>query len=340
MRATVLHAPGDIRLQTVADPEPRPGHAIVRVEAVGVCGSDLPRMLVKGAHKMPLVCGHEFSGSIESMAEDIADFTVGERVAVTPMLPCGVCAQCRQGAFSRCVDYDYFGSRRDGAYAEKVLVPASSMLKAPQNLDPRAIAMADPAAIARYAIGKGGGIATGQVGGVIGCGAIGLFAIQWMRLMGATEVIAMDVAPEKLELAKAAGATETILSGKPERTAPRCDLVVEAAGHPSAVNQAITMCMPGGNVVAIGIPVEDVTLRNATFQHLLRKEISLRGAWNSFSAPFPGSQWQATLDSLASGDLKWAFMISHELPLEDLPEIFAKLRNDPSFRYSKIMFRP
>lgn len=340
MRATVLHAPGDIRLEEIAEPRNRPGHAIVRVEAVGVCGSDLPRMLVKGAHRMPLVCGHEFSGTIEQVAGDVSGFTVGERVAVAPMLPCGQCEQCWRGAFSRCGHYDYFGSRRDGAYAEKVSVPARAMLKAPEGLDPRAVAMADPASIALYAIWKGGGLTLGRVGGVVGCGPIGLFAIQWMRLMGADTVVAMDVVPEKLELARKAGATHAVLGGDDAGPVPACDFVIEAAGHPDALNRAIMRARPGGTVVVIGIPVGDVTLDNATVQHLLRREITVHGAWNSFTAPFPGPQWRITLDRLASGDLKWAFMISHELPLDALPGIFARLRDDRSFRYNKIMFRP
>ncbi len=340
MQAAVLHAPGDIRIEEVADPEPKPGHVIVRVEAVGVCGSDLPRMLVKGAHAMPLICGHEFSGTIASLAPDVTGFDAGERVAITPMIPCGVCDQCRSGAFSRCRNYDYFGSRRDGAYAQFVSVPQGNLIRVSDGLDPRALAMADPASIALYAISKGGGLEPGQVGGVVGCGPIGLFAIQWLRLMGADTVVAVDVVPEKLDLARQAGATHAVLSNEAPADLPRCNLIVEAAGHPSSINFAIKMAVPGGRVAAIGIPVGDIPLENATFQHLLREEISLCGAWNSFTAPFPGSQWKATIDKLSSGALNWQFMISHELSLGELPDIFGRLREDRSFRYSKIMFRP
>lgn len=340
MRAALLHAPGDVRLEDVVAPQVQDGHVIVRVEAVGVCGSDIPRMLIKGAHKMPLICGHEFSGRIQSTGPGVDGFDVGERVAVAPMLPCGVCDQCRVGAFSRCRNYDYFGSRRDGAYAELVSVPVSNLMKVPDDLDPRAVAMADPASIALYAIWRGGGLNLGQAGGVVGCGPIGLFAIQWMRLMGVSTIVAMDVVPEKLELARQAGATHTVLSSDPSSEAPRCHLVVEAAGYPQAINSAISRAASGGLVVAIGIPVDEVTLEHATFQHLLREEVALRGAWNSFTAPFPGSHWTTTIENLASGALKWQFMISHECSLEELPAIFARLRDDRSFHYSKIMFRP
>ena len=120
MRAIVLHAPGDIRLEERPMPEPGAGAILVRVASVGVCGSDLPRMLVKGAWKMPLITGHEFSGRIERLGEGVEGWEVGELVGISPLLPCNQCSQCLTGNFSRCRDYDYFGSRRDGAYAEYV----------------------------------------------------------------------------------------------------------------------------------------------------------------------------------------------------------------------------
>lgn len=339
MRAAVLHSPGDIRLEDVRKPEAGPGEVLLKVAAVGVCGSDLPRMLIKGAHKMPLICGHEFSGHIVEIGADVDGFSMGELVAVPPLIACGTCDQCSRGQFSRCRDYDYFGSRRDGAYAEFVAVPVSNLLKTPPGLDPRAVAMTDPASIALHALWKAGGVTIGARGGVIGCGPIGLFAIQWMRLMGASEVVAIDVSPEKLAQAKEAGATHTFLATDPLPTDLLCDVIVEAAGHPSSINGAARLCAPGGHVTFIGIPVSDVTLEQKTFQHFLRQEISLHGSWNSFGAPFPGPQWTVALDKLASGDLKWEFMITHDLPLAELPSIFERFK-DRSFFFSKVMFRP
>ena len=152
-------------------------------------------------------------------------------------------------------------------------------------------------------------------------------------------MVAVDVSERKLEQAREAGATHVFLSGDTLPADLLCDLIVEAAGHPSSINAAARLAAPGGHVVFIGIPVGDVSLENRTFQHFLRQEISLHGAWNSFGAPFPGRQWTVTLDALATGRLKWEFMISHELGLEALPDMFEtfKARND---FFSKVMFRP
>jgi L-iditol 2-dehydrogenase len=338
MRAAVLHSPGDIRIEERPKPEVIPGHVILRVAACGVCGSDIPRVLTKGAHRMPLVIGHEFSGHIAEIGDGVEGFARDELVAVPPLIACFTCDQCRQGQYSRCRDYTYFGSRCDGADAEFVRVPATNLLKTPANVDPTAVAMTDPASIALHAIWKAP-FAIGQRAAVVGCGPIGLFAIQWFHLMGASEVVAIDLSEKKLELAREAGATHVFLSHDTAATELPCDSVIEAAGHPASQNLAIAMVAPGGHVTFIGIPTGEVPLSNKTFNHILRQEISLHGAWNSFGAPFPGRQWTVTLDKFGSGALKWRFMISHDLDLAELPRMFAGFRSQNEFT-SKVMFRP
>lgn len=338
MLAAVMYQPGDIRLQDVPQPVAGAGEVLLKIAAVGVCGSDIPRMLVKGAHRMPIICGHEFSGHIAALGEGVSGFEIGDLCGVAPLIPCYSCDQCKTGNFSRCRDYDYFGSRRDGAYTDFVAVPVANLLKAPKGADPRAVAMTDPASIALHAIWKSPPTA-GQRGGVIGCGPIGLFAIQWMKLMGCTEVVAIDVTPEKLAQAKQAGATHTFLVSDEIPVSTKCDLIVEAAGHNSSIGAAVKLAGPGGHVVFIGIPVGDVALENKVFQHFLRQEVCLHGAWNSFGAPYPGKQWTVTLEALASGRLKWEFMITHELPIKELPAMFEKIKNK-SEPFAKILFRP
>jgi L-iditol 2-dehydrogenase len=339
MRAIVLHAPGDIRLETKPVPQAKSGHVLVRVASVGVCGSDLPRMLVKGAWKMPLITGHEFAGHISLIGEGVEGWEPGELVAIAPLLPCGQCDQCKTGNYSRCVDYDYFGSRRDGAYAEYVDVPQENLIKAPQHLDPRAIAMTDPASIALHAIWKAGGTTVGKTGAVVGCGPIGLFAIQWLRLIGASDVIAVDVSPDKLDLAREAGASTCILSDDLPSNTQRADIVIEAVGIDATINNAIQLAAPGGHVAFIGIPVPDVKLDNKSFQHFLRQEVSLHGSWNSFGPPFPGPQWTTTLEKFGTGELRWEFMISHDLDLSELPAIFQRFAAK-DLHFSKVLFRP
>jgi L-iditol 2-dehydrogenase len=337
MRAAVLHKPGEITIESVPRPEVGPNEALVRVVGCGVCGSDIPRMLTRGAHKQPLICGHEFSGRIAALGSGMDEWKEGELVAIPPLIPCCKCPQCLIGEPSRCEDYDYFGSRRDGAYAEYVNVPASNLLRVPEGIDPTAVALADPAAIALHAIGKTN-LTGGQRVAVVGCGPIGLFAIQWARLMGASEILAVDISDRKIAMAKEAGATQGASDSSSTSRYGRFDVVIEAAGNTPAFNAAVQLVGPGGHAVFIGIPTADLSVLMKTFEHFLRQEISLHGCWNSFSAPFPGKEWRISLERLANKQLAWEFMISHDLDLAELPKMFEKLKTREEFT-SKIIFR-
>jgi len=340
MKAAVLYEPGDIRVELVPVPTISVGELLVKVAACGVCGSDIPRMNFAGAHRHPIICGHEFSGHIVEIADDVTGFSVGELVSMPPLLPCNKCDSCARGWFSLCEDYDYFGSRRDGAFAEYVVVPATNALTVPQGLDPRAAAMLDPAAIALHAIWRTR-LAAGQRVAVIGAGPIGLFAVQWAKLLGASEVLAVDVNDAKATMAREAGATLTA-SNDGDALAlmgDGFDVVIESAGVPSAITLAVNLVARRGEAAFIGIPHSTVELDKATFSNFLRKEVSLHGSWNSFSAPFPGAEWTTSAEKFASGELAWRFMITHELPLDAVPDTMKQLAERSIFS-SKVLFIP
>ena len=187
MKAWVLHDIGDIRYEEREIPVPGDGEVLVRVRACGVCGSDIPRVYETGAHKMPLVIGHEFSGEVVSLGRIDSDKEgkvyekevsnrneevssketsnkevgnrnklVGKRVGVFPLIPCRECDPCRQHKYEMCYNYDYVGSRRDGAFAEHVSVPADNLIELPDDVPCEAAAMLEPMAVAVHAIRKGG----------------------------------------------------------------------------------------------------------------------------------------------------------------------------------------
>jgi L-iditol 2-dehydrogenase len=340
MTAAVMHRPGDIRVDVVPVPDIAPGEVLLEVAACGVCGSDVPRMLTAGAHRMPIVCGHEFSAWVSELGPGVTGFEVGDLVTVPPLIPCRRCVPCLQGLFSLCEDYDYFGSRRDGAYAQYVAAPAGNLLKVPAGLDPVAAAMVDPAAIALHALWRTR-LRPGDRVAVVGAGPIGLFAVQWARLAGASSVLAVDINDRKAAMATDAGATATASSAEQalDLADGGFDVVVESAGVTPTENLAIELTGRRGEATFIGIPHEPVELTLSAFNSFLRKEMSLHGAWNSFSAPFPGREWTVTLDSMASGDLRWKFMVSHDLTLAQLPDMFAQFAAQDTFS-SKVIFRP
>jgi Threonine dehydrogenase and related Zn-dependent dehydrogenases len=336
-----MYSPGDVRLEDVPKPTAGPGEVLMRVAACGVCGSDLDRMYKKGPHKLPLICGHEFSAWIEELGEGVSNVQVGDLVTVPPMIPCFECSPCVQGQFSLCENYDYYGSRRDGAYAEFVVGPAALLLKVPEGLDPRAAAMVDPAAIALHAIYRTKLTVGSRVAVFGGGGPIGLFAIQWAKLMGASEIVAVDVTEEKAALAREAGATTAISDFAEMSSIARrgFDVVVETSGSPIAEDQAVSVTARQGEAVYIGIPNREVTLQTDSWNRMLRLETKLIGAWNSFSAPFPGREWEVTLEKMASGELRWEFMITHELGLDKVDETIRAMSERRIFS-SKVLFVP
>jgi L-iditol 2-dehydrogenase len=340
MNAAVLHAPGDIRVERVAIPQPASAEVLLEVAAFGVCGSDLARMLRAGAHRLPIVCGHEFSGYITELGSAVTGFEIGQLVSVPPLIPCRRCRPCGQGQFSLCEDYDYFGSRRDGAYAQYVAVPVGNLLAVPDGLDPRAAAMLDPAAIALHAIWRTR-LRTGHRVAVIGAGPIGLFAVQWAVLAGAREVVSVDVSEAKAAMARTAGASATASSDAEARelAGDGFDVVVESAGVPAAEDLAIALTARQGEATFIGIPHAAVPIGEATFNRFLRQEITLHGAWNSFSAPFPGDEWRTAAAYLADGRLAWEFMVTHELGLDDLAATITSI-GERSIFSSKVLFLP
>lgn len=341
MTAAVMHAVGDIRIEQVLKPVPGPGEALLKVEACGVCGSDLARMFLKGPHKLPLICGHEFSAVVDGVGEGVTSVRRGDLVTVPPMIPCFKCPPCVQGEFSLCEDYDYYGSRRDGAYAQYVTGPADLLLKVPEGLDPRAAAMVDPSAIALHAIWRTTLRAGQRVAVMGGGGPIGLFAVQWAKIMGAAEVVAVDVSDEKKKLARTAGADAAVSTG-PELDAivgTGFDCVVETSGVPAVEDIAVGITARHGSAVFIGIPNAPVTISKENWDRMMRLEIDVHGTWNSFSAPFPGAEWTTTLHHMAAGNLKWEFMITHEEPVEKVPELI-KAMSERSVFSSKVLFLP
>ncbi|WP_182353306.1 galactitol-1-phosphate 5-dehydrogenase [Flaviflexus huanghaiensis] len=341
MKAVVMHGVGDIRLEEIEKPTARPGEVVMKVAACGVCGSDLDRMYKKGPHRLPLVTGHEFSAYIDEIGEGVDGFAIGDLVTAPPMLPCFECEPCLQGHYSLCENYDYYGSRRDGAYAEYVAGPANLLLKVPAGLDARAAAMVDPAAIALHAIWRTKLTAGSRVAVMGGGGPIGLFSIQWARIMGATEIVSVDVSEEKSQLALEAGATSAVSS--PEEldriVGAGFDVVIETTGVPAVADQSVGIAARHADVTLIGIPNAPVEISAPNWARLMRLEISVRGSWNSFSAPFPGSEWTTTLDHMANGNLKWEFMITHEEPLEKVADTIRAMY-ERTIHSSKVLFLP
>jgi len=316
---------------------------LLRVAFCGVCNSDIHRGFGGGAYHYPLIMGHEFSASVVESFPG-SRFAVGERVTVFPLIPCRRCPPCLAGEFAQCVDYDYIGSRRDGAFAELVWAPEACLFRIPPDVTTADAALTEPCAVALHGVGKLA-VRPGDTAAVFGGGPVGNMAAQWLRLRGCGEVFVVDIEPSKLALAAAMGFTPVNAAGGDpveqikERTGGAgAARVLEAIGLPLTFLQATQAAARGGEVVFLGNIRGEFRIGEKDFSSLLRREITIRGTWNSKITPEGKNEWTAVLAELGKRVLA-APLVSHTVGLAEGPAVFGRIlsRAEP---FNKVVFRP
>jgi threonine dehydrogenase-like Zn-dependent dehydrogenase len=332
MKAVVVHGPRDYRLEEVPVPTPGPGQALLKVEAVGICASDLK--CYHGAAKFwgdenrPAWAetmtspGHEFTGRIVSIdAEASARWGVGEgdRVVAEQIVPCWNCRYCDRGQYHMCQPHDMFGFKRrtPGAMAEYVLLPAEALIhQAPGDLPPAHVAFAEPLSCSLHAVERAG-IGFDDVVVVAGCGPIGLGMVAGAKAKFPAKVIALDALPSKLALAEKCGADLTINIAEQDAVAIIKDLTggygadvyLEGTGHPSAVAQGLNLLRKQGTFVEYSVFKDPVSVDWSIISD--DKELNVLGAH------LGQNTWPAALRMIASGRLPLEEICSHQLPLEE-----------------------
>lgn len=333
MRAAVLHAPGDLRVEEIPTPTPQPGEVLLRVARSGVCGSDVPRLLENAAHRFPIVLGHEFSGRVEAVGEGVPADLVGREAACAPLLPNFADPQCARGHYSLGKGYGFIGSRQQGGYAEYVAMPRRNAVLLPEGVDPTAGAFLEPLTVGLHAV-QIMGFLPGRRVAVTGVGGIGLLLVQSLRALGAGSITVLDVDAARLSAALALGADRALDSrteGVAEAAAegadePGFEFVFETAGVPSAEILALQLAAPRGRVMFVGTPHVPLTLQPREFELMNRKELVVQGSWMNYSAPFPGWEWEYGARLLASGRVRTEALVDRVLPLSRAGEIPALLR--------------
>ena len=345
MKAANLYAPGDIRFEEGLAPRPGTSEVLIKVKACGVCGSDIPRVMQTGTYRFPTIPGHEFAGEVAAVGPGVEDIAAGLRVTVVPLIPCRKCAFCANGKYHLCADYDYLGSRCNGAFAELVKAPAANVLRLPDGVDFELGALTDPAAIALHAVRKLG-LNVGDRVAVFGVGPIGAMALQWAKIMGAAETIAVDIFPEKLQVAQDLGADFCINARDRDPVAAILDdtggagveRTLEFAGHPVTQQQCILTTAKQGASVWGGISHSGLNLSEKAVDGILRKEMTISGSWNSSFAPLV-SDWETALRFMGQGKIKSGGIISHRLPLREIAAAFQMMVQRQQY-FNKVRFFP
>lgn len=332
MRAVVCHGPRDYRLEQIPRPVPGPGEALIRVEAVGICASDLK--CYHGAAKFwgdgsrpayvetPVVPGHEFAGEVVELDDAAAarwGITVGDRVVSEQIVPCWTCRYCRTGNYHMCAPHDIYGFKRrtPGAMAPYMVYPAGALVhKVSRDIPAAHAAFAEPLSCALHAVERAG-ITFGDVVVVAGCGPIGLGMVAGAAAKSPANVVALDASDAKLQLARLCGAdltlniaqTDVVATIKDMTDGYGADVYLEGTGHPSAVPQGLNLLRKLGTFVEYSVFKDDVTVDWSIISD--DKELDVRGA---HLGPYC---WPAAIRMIESGRLPLDRICAHQLPLPD-----------------------
>ena len=329
MKGLVLVECNRLVFQEVPDPSPAAGDVLIRVEACGICGSDIHGMDGSSGRRIPpLIMGHEASGVVEELGRGVEGTAVGERVTFDSTLSCGACDYCVDGFRNLCDHRRVLGVsceefRRDGAFAEYVAVPASAVYPLPGDLSFERACMVEPVSIAVHAVDLTPKLLN-DTAVVVGSGMIGLLVIQALRASGCGRIIASDLEKEKLELASRMGADHTVAAGEGDAAeevrhltgGKGADVVFDAVGKAAAVKTAVGCVRKGGSLTLIGNLDAAVDL---PLQRVVTGQLTLRGSCAS------AGEYPACLEMIAREMIQVDPLISRVAPLAEGPEWFARL---------------
>lgn len=323
MRVIRLHGVQDLRLHNEPEPMPGPEEALVRVKAVGLCGSDMHWFAESGIGDVqlsrPLVLGHEFAGVVESSPV----LPRGQLVAIDPAIPCNRCEYCLTGNPNFCTDLYFAGhGENDGALRDSLAWANRALYPLPDSLTAADGAMLEPLGIALHSVDLGH-LRPGMSVGVFGCGPIGLLIVQLARISGATNIIATDCLPHRVAAARELGATLVFQAAGGEENAAvwaatggrGVDVAFEAAGENPAVETAVESACSGGKVILVGIPADDSTTFTASTAR--RKGLTLK-LIRRMKHTYPRS-----IQLVESGLVDVRALVTHRFPLDQIHEAFA-----------------
>ena len=318
MRAVVLREPGKPEVVEMADPSPGPDDVVVAVEACGICGTDIHIYDGEFAPTpYPIVPGHEFCGEVVAAGSD-ANVSEGRFVAVDPSLFCGRCPECRRGRGNLCRDWGAIGVTTDGAFAASVRVPAASVYELPEDV-PRAWGtVVEPLSCAIHAMDRLGSV-LGRTSLVYGAGTMGLLLAQLVRGGGAARVDVVDLRAERLEIARGLGADE-VGERADAMGVERWDLVVDATGSISAIEDGLARVARGGTFLVFGVAPAEATARFSPFA-IYNQEITVIGSMAVLHS------FGRALEALASGAVDPGPLLTHRLPLDRFEEAIAMVRS-------------
>jgi 2-desacetyl-2-hydroxyethyl bacteriochlorophyllide A dehydrogenase len=345
MRAVRYHAGRvGVSVESVPVPEPAPGEVLVKVKAAGLCGTDVSIAYHQNSplvFRSPITVGHEAAGVIWRLGEGVTKWSIGDRIVVCPIHTCGRCEHCRRGASELCEANVTIGLHRDGALADYVAVPAETLVALPDDV-PFALGavMTDAVATPFFALTERARLQPGESIAIFGVGGLGQHAVQIAVMRGASRIIAVDVRPAALEIARAVGATDVVDGSDGDvgksviaaNEARGVDVAADFTGSPQAITAGFDALAKGGRLIVVGWGSKPITLPPS--QTFVPRKVSILAS---------GGFRKDTIDQLtgfvARGELALDSSISHMLPLEDAAAGLSMLR-DPDVPTRRVVVTP
>ncbi|KAA9000690.1 alcohol dehydrogenase catalytic domain-containing protein [Affinibrenneria salicis] len=330
MKAAVLTAPRHFELQQVAVPVCGDDDVLIRVSHCSVCGTDVH--IFNGhysADKLPLIPGHEFAGEIVATGARVSGFNLGQRVIADINIGCGHCFYCRHNEILNCKQVKQIGIHMDGAFAEYVAVPARLVIPLNDNLSFSEACLTEPFSCVVRAHKKIG-LSLAESVVIIGAGAIGNMHIQMARLLGAAPIIALELNPQRAELALRCGADVVI--SEPEGALERikdltegrgADVVIESVGHPALYQQALTFMRPGGRLLAFGLTEASTEIPLKPYDIILKEQM-IQG-----SVAGMGEDMYQALQLLSHQRFDTTPFCAGIHPLDEVQQVFDQLISAP-----------
>jgi len=322
MKACLFEAKEQFVIRDIEKPVPKRNEVLIKVRASGICGTDIHILKAEYFSNFPIVAGHEFSGEIVEVGEEVTQFKPGDRVTADPNIFCDKCYFCKINKNNHCLDLDCVGVTRNGSFAEYVTVPEKCVFLIPENISYPEAALAEPLACVVYGVRRSN-IKPGEKVLIFGAGAIGLLLMSLLKMSGASQVVMVDISQKKLDFAQAMGASEVILSdsnleNKLKAIAPwGFELVADATGIPSVMEKQIQYVESDGTFLVFGVAPRGKTMKMEPYD-IFRRDIHIIG---SFAVK---KTMQYSINLLSSGKIQVKDLISASYSLDD----FGKGLND------------
>ena len=331
MKAAFLEKPGVLKLKEIENPSCGTDEVVIRVEATGVCGSDLHYFkdgrVGTNIVREPHILGHESSGEVVEVGGGVTNLRVGDRVAVEPGVPCLQCSFCLSGRYNLCGGIRFLGAPPNhGTFCEYIAHKSLFVYKLPDNISFQEGAFVEPLAVGYNAVKKAA-VSPGESVLISGAGTIGMACLQMAKISGAGYVAVSDINDYRLAIAGKLGADAVINLSVRELPSDAFDCVIEATGVAELYSSIIGSLRKGGRIVLVGMSNEPAVV---DLTAMLRKEASLLTVYRY------ANHYPPVLELFKAGKIDVKSMISHQFPLEDIEEAFAAA-DDPSSNTMKII---